>query len=163
MILVWYALVLFIIVEIGILLSRAYHRRKNLPPGLLFIICMVLNNNFCDPGPQWHLPFIGDSKLVRELAKKLGGQYEAFKEISKRFDSPIISLKLGNELVIFVSSYRFIREVHTNSLFDGRPDNFFLRLRTMGSRLGITCTDGELWKEQRSFVVRQVLKVEKNH
>lgn len=29
----------------------------------------------------------------------------------------------------------------------------------MGSRLGITCTDGDLWHEQRSFVVRQLRNV----
>jgi hypothetical protein len=88
-----------------------------------------------------------------------GGQYEAFAELTKRFNSPVISLKLGNDLVIFVSSYQLIKEIHTRSEFDGRPDNYFLRLRTMGSRLGITCTDGDLWHEQRSFVVRQLRNV----
>lgn len=77
----------------------------------------------------------------------------------KRFNSPIISLKLGNTLTVFVSSYELIKEIYSKSEFDGRPDNFFLRLRTMGSRLGITCTDGELWHEQRSFVVRQLRNV----
>jgi hypothetical protein len=40
-----------------------------------------------------------------------------------------------------------------------RPNNFFIRLRTMGTRLGITCTDGRLWQEQRNFVVRQLRNV----
>ncbi len=61
--------------------------------------------------------------------------------------------------MIFVSSYKLIKEIYTRSEFDGRPDNFFLRLRTMGSRLGITCTDGAHWHEQRSFVVRQLRNV----
>lgn len=29
----------------------------------------------------------------------------------------------------------------------------------MGSRLGITCTDGSLWHEQRAFLVRQLRNV----
>jgi hypothetical protein len=40
-----------------------------------------------------------------------------------------------------------------------RPDNFFIRLRTMGTRLGITCTDQEFWKEQRTFVVKHLRSI----
>lgn len=61
--------------------------------------------------------------------------------------------------MIFVSTYQLIKEIHTRSEFDGRPDNYFLRLRTMGSRLGITCTDGTLWQEQRAFLIKQLRNV----
>jgi hypothetical protein len=43
--------------------------------------------------------------------------------------------------------------------FDGRPDDFFMKLRTMGARLGIVGTDGRLWHQQRSFVVCQLRNV----
>lgn len=68
----------------------------------------------------------------------------------------MISLKLGSEQVVVVTTYPLIKEIHTRSEFDARPDNYFLRLRTMGSRLGVTCTDGAFWHEQRSFVVREL-------
>lgn len=53
-----------------------------------------------------------------------------------------------------VMGYKNVREIHTREEFDGRPDNFFMRLRTMGHRLGVTGVDGPLWQEQRNFVTR---------
>lgn len=50
--------------------------------------------------------------------------------------------------------YKYVREIHTREEFDGRPDTFFMRLRTMGHRLGVTGVDGPLWQEQRNFVTR---------
>lgn len=115
--------------------------------------------NFINVGPQWHWPFFGDSRLLQNLARKNGGQHEAFSELLKRFDSPIISVKLGSDLVIYVSTHDLIKQVYMRPEFDGRPDNYFIRLRSMGSRLGITCTDGEHWSEQRTFVARQLKNI----
>lgn len=52
--------------------------------------------------------------------------------------------------------YNLVHKIHLEEVFEGRPDNFFLRLRTMGTRKGITCTDGSLWTEQRNFAVRHL-------
>ncbi|XP_058465198.1 probable cytochrome P450 305a1 isoform X2 [Malaya genurostris] len=52
--------------------------------------------------------------------------------------------------------YPAVREVHSKEVFDGRPNNFFIRLRTMGTRLGVTCTDGPFWAEHRNFVTRHL-------
>lgn len=46
----------------------------------------------------------------------------------------MIGLKLGRELVVVAFTYPIVKEIHTRDEFDGRPDNFFLRLRTMGTR-----------------------------
>lgn len=57
-----------------------------------------------------------------------------FEQWMQKYNSPVIGLKLGRELVVVAMTYPIVHEVHTNEDFDGRPDNFFLRLRTMGSR-----------------------------
>lgn len=84
-------------------------------------------------GPYW-LPIVSNTPYIRALARKLGGQHLAFEELSREYDSPVIGLKLGNDLVVVAMTYPIVREVHSNEDFDGRPDNFFLRLRTMGTR-----------------------------
>lgn len=72
---------------------------------------------------------------MRSEAKKVGGQqYLVFEQWKEKYNSPVIGLKLGRELVIVAMTFPIIHEVHTNEAFDGRPDNFFMRLRTMGSR-----------------------------
>lgn len=38
--------------------------------------------------------------------------------------------------------------------FEGRPDNFFFKMRCFGKRCGITSTDGTIWSTQRSFALR---------
>jgi hypothetical protein len=43
-------------------------------------------------------------------------------------------MKLGQELVVVGLTYPIVKEIHARDEFDGRPDNFFLRLRTMGTR-----------------------------
>lgn len=58
--------------------------------------------------------------------------------------------------MVVVQGYDLVHKVQIDEVFEGRPDNFFLRLRTMGTRKGITCVDGPLWVEQRSFAVRHL-------
>lgn len=54
--------------------------------------------------------------------------------MSEQFGEPIIGLKLGKELVVVAMTYPLVKEIHAREEFDGRPDNFFLRLRTLGTR-----------------------------
>lgn len=63
---------------------------------------------------------------------------------------------MGSENFAVVLGYKNVREIHTREEFEGRPDNFFMRLRTMGHRLGITGVDGPLWQEQRNFATRHL-------
>ncbi|CRK95078.1 CLUMA_CG008556, isoform A [Clunio marinus] len=90
---------------------------------------------------------------------KYGGQHKAFESLVEKYGSSILGVKLGRELVVVAYTCDIVKEILTRQEFDGRPDNFFIRLRTMGTRLGITCTDGKLWNEQRSFVMRHLRNV----
>lgn len=85
-------------------------------------------------GPAWFLPFVGNSKYLRKLAIKCRGLHLAFERISADYDSPLVGMKLGRELVIVGFTYPIVKEILSRDDFDGRPDNFFLRLRTMGTR-----------------------------
>lgn len=72
--------------------------------------------------------------MVRELAFKYGGQHKAFEKLSEQYRSPLIGMKLGQELVVVAMTYPVIKQILARDEFDGRPDNYFLRLRTMGTR-----------------------------
>lgn len=80
------------------------------------------------------MPFVGNTPLLRNLAIKCGGQHKAFEVLSEKFGEPIVGLKLGKELVVVAMTYPLVKEIHAREEFDGRPDNFFLRLRTLGTR-----------------------------
>ncbi|XP_058838137.1 probable cytochrome P450 305a1 isoform X2 [Topomyia yanbarensis] len=106
-------------------------------------------------GPRW-LPFVGNTPFIRKLAQAHGGLHLAFEALAKQYNSDVIGLKLGREYVVVALQYPAVREVHSKEAFDGRPNNFFIRLRTMGTRLGVTCTDGPFWAEHRNFVTRHL-------
>ncbi|KYN45015.1 hypothetical protein ALC56_00489 [Trachymyrmex septentrionalis] len=91
--------------------------------------------------------------------RKFGGQYLAFLELSKIYNSNIISLRLGTDDVIVVTNSKLVHEVCFSEIYDGRPWNEFIKLRNMGMRKGITFNDGEEWKELRSWSVRALRSV----
>ncbi|XP_035913569.1 probable cytochrome P450 305a1 [Anopheles stephensi] len=108
------------------------------------------------PGPRW-LPIVGNTPLVRKMAAKHGGLLaNVFDELSESYRSSVIGLKLGRERVVVGLGYDEVKDIFFNEAFQSRPDNLFVRLRTLGTRLGITFTDGEFWNEQRSFVTRHL-------
>ncbi|XP_055855765.1 probable cytochrome P450 305a1 [Episyrphus balteatus] len=110
------------------------------------------------PGPAFQ-PWVGNTVQLRREAPKVGGQHFLFKKWAKEYKSNVIGLKLGGDYVIVVSSYPLVKQVHLSEVFEGRPDNFFLRLRTMGTRKGITSTDGPLWNEHRNFAMKQMKNI----
>lgn len=84
-------------------------------------------------GPKW-LPIVGNSLMLRKAAKQHGGLIAAYCAWKDEYKSNLLGLKLGNELVVVALTHQILQEVITNDALDARPDNFFLRLRTMGSR-----------------------------
>uniref|UniRef100_A0A182UIL2 Cytochrome P450 n=1 Tax=Anopheles melas TaxID=34690 RepID=A0A182UIL2_9DIPT len=127
------------------------------------LLCAYLINEFrrpanYPPGPPW-LPIVGNTPYIRKLARQYGGQHKVFELLGKTYRSDVIGLKLGREYVVVALNYPAVNEVHRNDVFTGRPDNFFIRLRTMGTRLGVTCTDGAFWAEHRNFVTRHLRQI----
>ncbi|KAF4529910.1 hypothetical protein B566_EDAN018183 [Ephemera danica] len=90
------------------------------------------------------------------MSRELVYQHLAFSYLSHLYDSPVIGLKLGGQVAVAVTGYEAVHHVFTSEEFEGRPDNFFVRLRSMGTRKGITFTDGRHWHEQRSFAVKHL-------
>ncbi|ALC44173.1 Cyp305a1 [Drosophila busckii] len=121
------------------------------------LISMRRPKNF-PPGPAF-LPYVGNTLQFRREARAAGGQHKLFEQWSERYQSQLLGLKLGQEYVVVALGHELVREVQLQEVFEGRPDNFFLRLRTMGTRKGITCTDGKLWYEHRHFAMKQMRNV----
>ncbi|GBP12912.1 Probable cytochrome P450 305a1 [Eumeta japonica] len=99
---------------------------------------------------------MGCDNLVQRKIKELGSQWNALSHIAKEYSTQVLGLKLGSELVVVVYGRRNIRRVLTEKEFDGRPDNFFVRLRCFGKRMGITFADGDLWNEHRKFTLKHL-------
>ncbi|XP_052848935.1 probable cytochrome P450 305a1 [Drosophila gunungcola] len=121
------------------------------------IISVRRPKNF-PPGPRFW-PWLGNTIQFRKEARALGGQHILFERWAQDFRSDLVGMKLGREYVVVALGHEMVKEVQLQEVFEGRPDNFFLRLRTMGTRKGITCTDGQLWYEHRHFAMKQMRHV----
>lgn len=100
------------------------------------IYVQFLTNNliiYIITGPNW-LPWVGNSLELRKTSRELNGLHNVFKKWMFDYDSPVLGLKLGNEYVVVALTYPMVRAVHTDTVYDGRPDNFHIQLRTMGTR-----------------------------
>lgn len=128
-------LAVIIIILLCVYICVQLIRPKNYPPGKFMFKDRWSFETFHGniSGPAW-LPFVGNTPLLRKLAIECGGQHKAFEKMSEQFGEPIIGLKLGKELVVVAMTYPLVKEIHAREEFDGRPDNFFLRLRTLGTR-----------------------------
>ncbi|KAJ2954224.1 hypothetical protein O0L34_g2467 [Tuta absoluta] len=123
----------------------------------LIVKSLIKPNNY-PPGPIWY-PFIGCSTEVKNMSNKHGSQWQALSQLAKQYSTQVLGLKLGSELVVVVYGEKNIRQIFTGLEFEGRPNSFFIRLRCLGKRLGITFTDGPLWREHRCFTVKQLRNV----
>lgn len=70
------------------------------------------------------------------MSKKLGGHHKAFLELSKKYKTSILGLKLGGVDTIVVSGVENVNAVLTSEVYDGRPWNYFIKLRNMGKKKG---------------------------
>lgn len=71
------------------------------------------------------------------MSRDFGGQHLAFLELSRRYNSDLISLKLGKNKITVVSGDKGIQAVLKNEEYDGRPWDEFIKLRNLGVRKGI--------------------------
>ena len=65
------------------------------------------------------MPWVGNTLELRKEAMAAGGQHLAFDKWSQQYNSKILGLKLGNELVVVALSYPLVREVHLQEVFEG--------------------------------------------
>lgn len=107
------------------------------------------------PGPPC-LPIVGSALSLKRLCREKKYLHLALDHLAQQYDSPVIGLKLGHERTVAVLTHDVVQQVHTREEYGGRPYNFFIKLRCMGARRGITFTDGALWHEQRTFAVRHL-------
>ncbi|XP_059622196.1 probable cytochrome P450 305a1 [Phlebotomus argentipes] len=111
------------------------------------------------PGPQW-FPFVGNSIQFRRAIQKLKGSHNVYQKWSKELSNPdVLGLRLGRQLVVVGMSEKAVKEIHMSSVFDARPRNFFMKLRTFNTLAGITLAEGELWREHRSFAMKRLRSV----
>lgn len=122
----------------------------------LLAITSLKPRNF-PPGPKW-LPIIGSAKEVHQLREKTGYLYKAVKELTDMYCkcSPLLGLKIGKDRIVMVNSLEANREMLYNEDIDGRPKGIFYQTRTWGDRKGVLLTDGDLWKEQRRFLIKHL-------
>ncbi|XP_039764086.1 probable cytochrome P450 305a1 isoform X2 [Pararge aegeria] len=79
--------------------------------------------------------------------------------MAKEYSTQVLGIKLGLEPIVVVFGENNIRRVFMEREFEGRPNSFFIRLRCLGKRMGITFADGELWREHRHFTVKHLKNV----
>ncbi|XP_053624011.1 probable cytochrome P450 305a1 isoform X1 [Plodia interpunctella] len=123
-----------------------------------YVLKSIIKPKNYPPGPSWY-PLFGSSYVVENMSKKYGAQWKGLSKLAKQYSTKVLGLKLGRELLVVVFGEKNVHQVFTQKEFEGRPDSFFLRLRCLGKRLGITFTDGPLWKEHRQFTLKHLKNV----
>ena len=79
---------------------------------------------------------IGNGAQLKKETKKLGSMYEALKQMADKYGTNVLGLTLGSDYYIAVFTEDLVREIFTREEFQARPDNYFIRLRTMGTKRG---------------------------
>lgn len=125
---------------------------------IILVLCLdsLKPKNF-PPGPKW-IPVLGCAIEVHKLRDKTGYLYKTVKELSKLYcnDGPVIGLRIGKDRIVMVNGLEANKEMLYNEDIDGRPKGIFYQTRTWGERLGVLLTDGELWREQRRFLLKHL-------
>ncbi|XP_053623785.1 probable cytochrome P450 303a1 [Plodia interpunctella] len=129
---------------------------------IVLVICLLLYldtikpKNF-PPGPRW-LPIVGSAIEVSKLREKHGYLFKAVDILSKKYskDGAIMGLRIGKDKIVMINSLEINKEMFTNEDIEGRPKGIFYQTRTWGQRRGVLLTDGELWREQRRFLLKHL-------
>ncbi|CAH0407358.1 unnamed protein product [Chilo suppressalis] len=114
--------------------KNAYKRLENFPPG----------------PPS--LPIYGAYWIM--LLTVIDNLAAACWSISKKYNTKIVGLYLGQFPTIIINDSAMIKEMLYTEEFDGRLDIILGRLRSYWKKLGIFFTDGYFWHVQRRFSLR---------
>ena len=98
----------------------------------------IHGTNSTNPTGPAFLPLISSSSTFGKLSKALGGQHKALCYLSQKYKTNVLGLKLGNDLIVAVLSFDAIRTILRGEEYIGRPNNFFVKLRSMGTNKGNT-------------------------
>jgi hypothetical protein len=79
---------------------------------------------------------VGNFLDLKRKCREKKYTHEALAALAREHDTPVLGLRLGIDLTVFVFGHELVKEVFTREEFDGRPDSFFIRLRGMGARNG---------------------------
>ncbi|XP_020294349.1 probable cytochrome P450 305a1 [Pseudomyrmex gracilis] len=119
---------------------------------LFFGLKLLQTRRNYPPGPfSW--PLIGNVLYVRKLTKELGAQYLAFEYLSKKYKSNVISLQLGDNVVV-INDSKLMHILMQKNEFNARPWNTMSKLRNMGMKKGLTMNVGSEHKELRAWSLR---------
>ncbi|XP_067207678.1 probable cytochrome P450 305a1 [Linepithema humile] len=124
-----------------------------------FIFAVLMRQRLTYPPGPFPWPFVGNHFYLRKLTRVLGGQHLAFLELSKLYNSGVVSLQLGASKVIVISNAKLIQEVLNKEEYDGRPWTEFIKIRNFGMKKGITMNDGPDWKELRAWSIRTLRSI----
>lgn len=125
--------------------------------GYLYLRYDVKKPKKFPPGPVW-VPFAGCAMDVYKMRESTGYLYKAVNSLSHihGVTDSLLGLRIGKDRIVMVNSLEANKEMLFNEDIDGRPKGIFYQTRTWGERRGVLLTDGELWKEQRRFLIRHL-------
>ncbi|XP_015436194.1 PREDICTED: probable cytochrome P450 303a1 [Dufourea novaeangliae] len=106
------------------------------------------------PGPKWW-PILGSAIEVARLREKTGYLMKTCSALSEKY-GPVVGLKIGANRIVVLNNHESIRTMMTEDDCDGRPTGIFYEMRTFGERRGLAIVDGNLWAEQRRFVLKHL-------
>lgn len=70
------------------------------------------------------------------MSRQYGCQWKGLSNLAKQYSTQVLGIKLGLEPIVVVYGDHNVRRVFTEKVFEGRPNNFFLRLRCLGKKMG---------------------------
>lgn len=77
-------------------------------------------------------------------------------EVFSKTYGQIIGYMFGSTPMVFITGVDNVLAALRKDEFQGRPDNVFIRGRSLKNRLGVFFSDGEHWQESRRFVVKHL-------
>nr|XP_012153072.1 PREDICTED: probable cytochrome P450 303a1 [Megachile rotundata] len=132
-----FSTIILVLVLLLLLLYRSSRKPKGYPPG-----------------PKWW-PILGCVVEVARLRKETGYLIKTCTALCKMY-GPVVGLKLGTDRIVVLNDYESVRAMLTDEDFDGRPSGPVYETRTFGMRRGLIVVDGNLWIEQRKFVMKHL-------